>query len=1193
MRKRKHLAIVWLGTLAIGLLSWLAHSVYLKPVDSVQKRLDYHIRLHQEVLERLSERVENDLPLEVEDLLVDPVVAYDNGRLFFWNTNLPTPSYSELRNSDTIFLYNEANKYLVQKKVLVFGTSRKVELFTFLPIYMQYRLQNQYLQPGYNEVVFGKVKAELSSDGEPLYFQGHHLFSIAINDKPTGWLFHFILFVALVYTIYFAISEISQLSVCRRDRGRFLSLVFFVMLFAKVGLYYGVSQPLSDFFLFDPIIFTFGVLSNSLGDFLIDQAMLLVFAILLLRNSAKLRLTRLIVSRSIASYMFGILVATLSLLNAYLVYETISVLIHNSQISLDISESISFGLVRSITYLSPVLGGIIYFCFNHVFYKLLGKLCPHVLSRWLIIAAGTLLFGIVIRGHALYIIAIQLSCWAVLDLTGLSFQYFRVRFTTFLYLILIASTASVLSSLAIYKEFESRDKQNKLRFSNEVFIKNDVLGELFLSEILLEIKKDPYVRTRFMSRLLANQNVKEKILRQYFNSYFDKYDIRVYQFGKDGQPILLTETKTLQEYESEFKLEELRTDFDNIYFKEGNEASRNKYVCFVAVENFEVVMGHIVIELALKKYIPKSVFPSLLVESSGGRSKSYDYAVYQNDNLVYTEGKYAFEGNVDQSLLARLRTRKGGMELGDKHLLGIDADFGQFLVIASDRYEFKSVVANFSFLFLLSLLSIGVIYQMLRYFDKRHQFSLANKIQFYVGVSFFIPMLVVSIALLNLLNNSYRDEINRSYQKRARNVAENVTTDTELFLSNRINRDEYANKITEIATFLQVDLNVYSDQGFLITSSQPEIFNKELLSKYINPKALSFIKGHEDEGIVLEESIGKLNYKSSFTGIRSFETGKLLAIISMPFFDSKNHLNRQQIAVFNNLAIVFTMIFLLSVIAGNAALKSLTNPIRLISDRLRKTNLQEENQPIDYDAEDEIGGLVKEYNHMVAKLEESKEALVKSQKETAWKEIARQVAHEIKNPLTPMRLKIQQMQRSIERSSPQYKSLHSLITQIDTLSAIADSFSEFAKMPIPENEVFDFSELVADISGLYQNENVSIEAKVEPGIEVCADPKMLGRILNNLILNGVQAVDDQKPSIKISLRKRGTKVLLTVQDNGAGIPEGLREKVFTPYFSTKEMGSGIGLAIAKKGIEQANGNIWFESEMGEGTSFYISLPTPS
>jgi len=230
---------------------------------------------------------------------------------------------------------------------------------------------------------------------------------------------------------------------------------------------------------------------------------------------------------------------------------------------------------------------------------------------------------------------------------------------------------------------------------------------------------------------------------------------------------------------------------------------------------------------------------------------------------------------------------------------------------------------------------------------------------------------------------------------------------------------------------------------------------------------------------------------------------------------------------------------------------------------------------------------------MVAKLEESKEALVKSQKETAWKEIARQVAHEIKNPLTPMRLKIQQMQRSIERSSPQYKSLHSLITQIDTLSAIADSFSEFAKMPIPENEVFDFSELVADISGLYQNENVSIEAKVEPGIEVCADPKMLGRILNNLILNGVQAVDDQKPSIKISLQKRGTKVLLTVQDNGAGIPDGLREKVFTPYFSTKEMGSGIGLAIAKKGIEQANGNIWFESEMGEGTSFYISLPTPS
>ena len=253
--------------------------------------------------------------------------------------------------------------------------------------------------------------------------------------------------------------------------------------------------------------------------------------------------------------------------------------------------------------------------------------------------------------------------------------------------------------------------------------------------------------------------------------------------------------------------------------------------------------------------------------------------------------------------------------------------------------------------------------------------------------------------------------------------------------------------------------------------------------------------------------------------------------------------------------------------------------------------MQEKNQPISYAVNDEIGSLVNEYNQMLVKLEESKEALAEVQKESAWKEIARQVAHEIKNPLTPMRLKIQQMMRSLDKEDRNYKACISLIEQIDSLSDIADSFSAFAKMPVPKNERFSLDELTQHTAELYQSEStkLSLDMQDQP-LEVYADPKIFSGILNNIILNGIQSVSNGSPEIRISLARKGNKALLSIKDNGSGIPPEVQDKVFTPYFSTKRTGSGIGLAVAKKGIENAGGNIWFETEEGMGTTFNISLP---
>jgi nitrogen fixation/metabolism regulation signal transduction histidine kinase len=240
---------------------------------------------------------------------------------------------------------------------------------------------------------------------------------------------------------------------------------------------------------------------------------------------------------------------------------------------------------------------------------------------------------------------------------------------------------------------------------------------------------------------------------------------------------------------------------------------------------------------------------------------------------------------------------------------------------------------------------------------------------------------------------------------------------------------------------------------------------------------------------------------------------------------------------------------------------------------------------------------------MLLNLESSKKALAQSEKESAWREMAKQVAHEIKNPLTPMKLTLQQLERRMQSDHISKENLQrmlqrtisSLLQQIDTLSDIATSFSTFAKMPSPRLAPFDIADTLRNIIELHrsQNKKVFFLTNIAPGtFKVMGDDRLTGRILTNLILNAIQAVPEERtPQIMVSLyRTENNMIRIEVRDNGSGIPEEIRKRIFTPSFTTKASGSGIGLAVAKRGIEQMNGRIWFESKEGEGTCFFIELP---
>ena len=257
-------------------------------------------------------------------------------------------------------------------------------------------------------------------------------------------------------------------------------------------------------------------------------------------------------------------------------------------------------------------------------------------------------------------------------------------------------------------------------------------------------------------------------------------------------------------------------------------------------------------------------------------------------------------------------------------------------------------------------------------------------------------------------------------------------------------------------------------------------------------------------------------------------------------------------------------------------------------------SLEQRSEPLEYTSDDEIGLLVTEYNKMLLKLEESKEKLTKSEKESAWREMAKQVAHEIKNPLTPMKLNIQQLERILPDADENMKrKIRTLLNQIDTLSDIATSFSNFAEMPTPKEELFNVSTTLRQSVTLYQNshkQDISLDIP-DNDVYIVGDTKLIGRVFTNLIINGIQAVpSSRKPQIKISVYQRKKSVVFKFSDNGTGIPEDIQGKVFVPNFTTKSGGSGIGLAISKRAIEHLGGQIWFETQTQVGTSFYIEMP---
>lgn len=582
--------------------------------------------------------------------------------------------------------------------------------------------------------------------------------------------------------------------------------------------------------------------------------------------------------------------------------------------------------------------------------------------------------------------------------------------------------------------------------------------------------------------------------------------------------------------------------------------------------------------------------------------KDYSFAKYINGNLVLRTGEFPYDKTdaeyVDKNSAYRIFESEGF-----KHVLYKNGNVT--VIVSKPKLTAFDVLISFAYIFAFILLTANLLLSIMKRPDLRTfiSFNFRQKLQLA-----FISILLFSFISIGIVVSFF--SIRQYKTKHLENIKEKVNSvytelDSRLSMERTLTpdwRDDNNSSLEELliklSNVFNTDINLYDKNGYLIATSRREVFNRDLTSRRLNMEALINLDDLTKSEYIQREKIGSLEYISAYVPFYNGEN-QLLAYLNLPYFRMQSVLARE---ISNIVVAIINFIMLLIVITMSIAVfisTRLTSPLRMLSSGLASVGLGKKSEHLTYSGHDEIGELVKQYNSMVDEIEESAKKLTNSEREYAWREMAKQVAHEIKNPLTPMKLNIQQLYKSWQDGAPGFEKKFERFTRnqieyIENLSSIASAFSSFAKMPGAKPVEVDLLEQIKTTLELFKNTDriaFRVNWPHENKIIVYADKEHLNGIFSNLIKNGIQSIPAGRDGlIKIGLDLKEDKVIVSLSDNGTGIPDNLKKNLFIPNFTTKSSGMGLGLSIVKRYVEGANGRVWFESEINKGTVFYIEFP---
>lgn len=471
-----------------------------------------------------------------------------------------------------------------------------------------------------------------------------------------------------------------------------------------------------------------------------------------------------------------------------------------------------------------------------------------------------------------------------------------------------------------------------------------------------------------------------------------------------------------------------------------------------------------------------------------------------------------------------------------------------------------------------------------------------------IFLSMIVLIIVASILLASISIIQFKNEAKEYHQERLERKENAVKEHINYVLSTTTypltseNLDLiFKDKIHELAQIHNNEINIYSLDGTLLKSSK-ESFSVDKIAPPIPKYILKLVRSSIEKRYVDIKTINGIKNRSSFSQIKDNKF-KPLGVLNLPYLEDDGFYEKELNSFLIRLGQVYSFMLIVAFALAYFLSSYITKSLKTISDKLYETSLNQKNEKIVLEASSkEINLLISAYNQMVEELEKSAVKLAQSEREEAWREMAKQVAHEIKNPLTPMRLTVQSFQRKFDPNDPDINQKmkdysETLIQQIDTMSAVASAFSNFASMPAQQNETLNVVEVVELALDIFNEEHIIFESQ-SPEIISKIDRTQLIRIITNLVKNAFQSIPENQEDkrVFVAVKRESDKVLITVEDNGIGIKPQDVDRIFEPKFTTKSSGMGLGLGIIKNIIENYKGTITFETEYGKGTTFTVSLP---
>lgn len=1127
-----------------------------------------------------------------EDLPFD-LFIYENGKLVFWNENKAVPDLNINSLTEEAKLITLKNGYYIALKKTVNGK----EFVALSLLRNSYSLVNKYLTNNFSE--------QFNFEDSDVILPSEHSTGVPVkspndltvfrilhekNSKETVNQVRLIISISIVFFLYlFMVQFIDALDKKEKFKISFPLSIFFGVLILSLINYF-------------PFEFKKTVVFNSelyASKFYSSLGMLMCHLIVYLSWSYHFMVVilRKKIENNIWTKLFFSFIYFISFIFSSLLLRS---LVLDSLINYGPENITLFNYYALFGLFIALMNSIIFVFLSIVFINVNkeNKYFTAIVIAMAFVTALTLYlldFGTMSLGLSLLSLLFTLLVKVQIDLRN-SRSIIQVILIS-----LFFSVIQVSSVLRVYTIQKNETAKKTIAFKKSRH--RDVTAEDLFSKVEGKILEDAFVKKFFQNPMISYKDIYKRMTFLYFGGYFSKYNVSILPFNIEGKAIKNSSNQSLSDYYDLINKYGESTINENLSFVE-DDKNQYSYISLLQINEEEKIVGTLALKISPKTYDLGNVYPELLLEGKNNiitqHYNDFEYAIYANNKLIDQSDEYPY------STILENNGKSTYVQNEYTHSV-FQIDENKKIIISNKEENFFSIFSVFSFVLCMYFL-IGFVIT-LAYFKLTNStnkdvfnFSFRKKINIAMLALVILSFLIIGFATVRYFSTQYSAYHQKSLIRKQKSIYSSihyVIEKNNLKTAKRFSSfflNALSSELIEISDIHKMDINIFDLDGSLMVSSQDGIFTSGLLSNVMNPEAYVLLRTENKTMVSQDEKIGNLNYLSIYVPILS-EEGEQMAFLNIPYFAQEKNLKDDISDFMKSLVNVYVLLLLIASIVAFFVSNSITNPLKVISEKLKNINFSKTNVPIDWQTEDEIGALVKEYNSMIFQLEESARLLASTERDSAWREMAKQIAHEIKNPLTPMKLSIQHMQRALKDDKERGAELaervsKTLIEQINNLSDIATAFSSFAKMPKGDRKDIDLIEVVDAAADLFKNDSMELKKNYEvQNATIFADKNQMISVFNNLIKNALQATEElEERKISIDIFVENHFYMIQIKDNGVGIPESKKEKVFVPNFTTKSSGTGLGLAISKQIIEGIRGSIWFESKENEYTIFYVKIP---